>query len=132
MNDDDKFFELIRNIYQQFKYQNIDGKDVIEYIKKFIDNMSADLGPRYGNMNLFFKQYLERSEIPLFEYKFDNNKFVYRWNAIKGFNMPVQILINNHQKWIYPSSEWKKIKISKGDSLSVLEEKFLINVKKFN
>mgnify|MGYP001177730886 FL=1 len=132
MDNDDKFFELIRNIYQQFKYQNIDGKDVIEYIKKFIDNMSADLGPRYGNMNLFFKQYLERSEIPLFEYKFDNNKFVYRWNAIKGFNMPVQILINNHQKWIYPSSEWKKIKISKGDSLSVLEEKFLINVKKFN
>ena len=46
--------------------------------------------------------------------------------------MPLQILINNHQKWIYPSSEWKKIKISKGDSLSVLEEKFLINVKKFN
>ena len=56
----------------------------------------------------FFNQYLRDTKIPVFEYKILENKMHYRWsNVVENFNMPIEIIIDNSKRWIYPTESWK-------------------------
>ena len=131
VDNDDKFFELIKNIYQTFKYKNIDGVDIINYISDFMKK-NINKERYYGNMNVFFEQYLENASIPVLDYEIDNKSFSYKWNAIDNFDMPLKISLNGENIWIYPTNEWKKMKISIKDKVEIIEEDFLIDIKKVN
>lgn len=110
MNDDKKWFALIRNFYQHFKYRNILTEDIIAYFNQ-----------RTGmNLTPVFNQYLRHIAIPVLELKFDESAgtFSYRWKADEAnFAMPVKVGTKDKWTLIYPTKDWKtdKTDIKKGD-----------------
>ena len=126
INDDELWFSILKGISIDFKYKVLDGKDIIEYINRKVD----------FNLSLFFNQYLFNSKIPILEYKIqkEGREYVllYRWNAIKDFDM--KLLINDGEKniWISPNSEWKEYTIGNVDikNFSIRDDLFYIDTKK--
>ena len=126
INDDELWFSILKGISIDFKYKVLDGKDIIEYINRKVD----------FNLSLFFSQYLFNSKIPILEYKIqkEGREYVllYRWNAIKDFDM--KLLINDGEKniWISPNSEWKEYTIGNVDikNFSIRDDLFYVDTKK--
>lgn len=126
INDDELWFSILKGISIDFKYKVLDGKDIIEYINRKVD----------FNLSLFFNQYLFNSKIPVLEYKIqkEGREYVllYRWNAIKDFDM--KLLINDGEKniWISPNSEWKEYTIGNVDikNFSIRDDLFYVDTKK--
>ena len=84
VNDDAKWFAMIHDLFQHFKYQNIMTEDIVAYMNQ------------YTGMNLtpIFDQYLRHTGIPTMELKFDEGAGTvkYRWKAdVAGFAMPVRV-----------------------------------------
>ena len=126
INDDELWFSILKGISIDFKYKVLDGKDIIEYINRKVD----------FDLSLFFNQYLFNSKIPILEYKIqkEGREYVllYRWNAIKDFDM--KLLINDGEKniWISPNSEWKEHTIGNVDikNFSIRDDLFYVDTKK--
>jgi aminopeptidase N len=124
VNDDEKWYQLIRGFYQRFKYQCILTEDVIGY---FNEQTGKDLTP-------LFDQYLRFSAIPMLMLKFDEarGEVSYRWRAdAKGFAMPVQVGVPGSWKVITPTSEWQTMKTPLGiDKFQVAIDQYYIAVSK--
>ena len=73
VNDDARWWGLLRDFYQQFKYQNIMTEDVVAFFNR---TLGRDLTP-------VFDQYLRRAAIPVLELVFNEKEatVAYRWNA---------------------------------------------------
>ena len=64
------------------------------------------------NLDKFFEQYLRDVRIPIFEYEINNGELNYRWsNVIDGFDMPVEVIIDGKNKFLYPTEKFKKLPI---------------------
>jgi len=126
IDDDELWFLILREILDKYQYQTIDASEIIDFI---IQRTSKDL-------TIFFSQYLNNSEIPEFQYQLiregRNTSIKYRWEAIKGFDMPLLVNSGNDDFWIYPNNNWKEMSLGKIDpyEFSVEESLFLIDVKK--
>ncbi|MCK5277714.1 MAG: M1 family peptidase, partial [Cyclobacteriaceae bacterium] len=60
------------------------------------------------DLDSFWDQYLRTTQIPVFEYYFVSNHLSYRWtNCIGEFEMPLKIMLNEKEKWIYPKTDWQ-------------------------
>lgn len=108
INDDAKWFALIHDVFQHFKYQNIMTEDMVAF-------MNAKTGM---NLTPIFDQYLRHTAIPKLELKFVNDTFSYRWKADEpNFAMPIKVGTANKWTLIYPTTEWKtdKTNIRKAD-----------------
>ena len=102
INDDAKWFKLIRDLYDEFKYKNSMTEEHIAFVSK-------QLGQ---NMTPIFDQYLRRPALPLLELTFnDAEKLVwYRWKADeRSFAMPIRV--GDPAKWqtVHPTAEWKSL-----------------------
>ena len=97
-NDDSKWRNILRKLNNNFYHRVVTSNE----IEKFLSNeIGIDLKP-------FFNQYLRDTKIPVFEYKILENKMHYRWsNVVENFNMPIEIIIDNSKRWIYPTESWK-------------------------
>jgi len=125
--DDDKlWFDMLLDLANQFKYQTIDGQDVIDYINK----------KRGKDFSIFFNQYLKNKDLPEFQYKLikqgRNITLMYKWEAIANFDMPILVNTGKDDFWIYPNTDWKEQSLGEMDidDFSVVEELFLIDIKK--
>ena len=99
-NDDSKWREVFRGLNKNFYHQTVSSKQVEKYIS---DNIDFDL-------KYVFDQYLRDNRIPTLEYKIQKKKFLYRWsNTIDGFNMPIELIVNNDKIRVYPGNDWKEI-----------------------
>lgn len=102
VGDDKKWFAMIRDFYQRFKYKNILTEEMEAF---FSQRMGRDLKP-------IFAQYLRRTAIPKLEVQVldPTGRMSYRWAADEqGFDMPVKI--GTPDKWttIYPTTKWKSM-----------------------
>jgi len=126
IDNDSLWFLIIKGISEEFKYQIVDGVEIIDYI-----NEKVDLDLYY-----FFKQYLNNADIPIFEYKIQKNgrgsTLLYRWNAINDFNMNIKVNIGTKDILLLPESEWKEYSLGNVDikSFQVRDDLFYVNVKK--
>ena len=124
IDDDQKWFKLIHDFYQRFKYQTIMTEDVVAFFN------------RETKMNLtpVFNQYLRHTAIPTLELKFDEKRaaVAYRWKVDEpGFAMPVRIGAKEHWQIIEPTSEWKEMKTSlTKDDFEAATDFYYINVNK--
>ena len=99
-NNDSKWREVFRGLNKNFYHQTVSSKQVEKYIS---DNIDFDL-------KYVFDQYLRDNRIPTLEYKIQKKKFLYRWsNTIDGFNMPIELIVNNNKIRVYPGNDWKEI-----------------------
>ena len=84
VNDDARWWKLVRDIFERFKYQNIMTEDIVRF---FNAELKQDLTP-------VFDQYLRRAELPTLELTFDEKAgtVAYRWKADeRAFAMPIRV-----------------------------------------
>jgi aminopeptidase N len=98
LEDDEKWRSILRGLNKDFYHKTVTSKQVEEYISKA---SGIDLTE-------FWQQYLRTTMIPKLEYKFEENKLIFRYiNIIEKFDMPVIMIVNGKEEWIFPTSEWK-------------------------
>ena len=124
VNDDKRWWKLLHDFYQHFKYQNIMTEDIANYF-----NQQTKM-----NLTPVFDQYLRHTAIPILELKFDDSKVevAYRWKVDEpNFAMPVKVGLKDKWQIIQPTTEWKTMKTSvKKDEFAVATELYFINVSK--
>ena len=126
IEDDVLWFEIIKGIANNFKYQTIDGQVIINYIN---EKSGKDF-------TVFFNQYLKNKEIPEFQYKLQqegrNITLLYRWEAITNFDMPILINTGRKDFWVYPNEQWKEMDLGSFDKhkFRVRDDLLFIDVKK--
>ena len=124
VNDDSRWWALIHDFYQKFKYQTIMTEDVVKF---FNDRTGVNLTP-------IFNQYLRHTSLPELELKFDpaGGTVAYRWKADEaGFAMPVRVGTKDHWQLIQPTSEWATLntRLPK-DEFQVATDLYYITVSK--
>jgi aminopeptidase N len=100
VNDDAKWWALLHDFYQHFKYQNIMTEDVVAYF-----NQQTRM-----NLTPIFDQYLRQAQIPRLELLFgvSPGMVMYKWRADEDdFAMPVGVGTPGHWQIIHPTTEWQ-------------------------
>ncbi len=124
VNDDRRWWSLIHDFYQHFKYKNIMTEDVVQY---FNEKTGLKLTP-------IFDQYLRHTSLPTLELKFDDadGTVAYRWKADEAvFQMPVRVGTKDHWQIIQATTDWKTMKTPlKKDEFEVATDLYFVNVSK--
>jgi aminopeptidase N len=100
VNNDAKWWALLHDFYQHFKYQNIMTEDVVAY---FNQHTGMNLTP-------IFDQYLRHSQIPRLELLFGEapGMVMYKWRADEdNFAMPVRVGTPGNWQIIHPTTKWQ-------------------------
>jgi aminopeptidase N len=122
VDDDKRWWKIIHDFYQHFKYQNIMTEDVVAYF-----NQKTGM-----NLTPVFDEYLRHAALPSLELKFDeaSSAVSYRWKADEpAFAMPVRVGTKDHWQIIQPTGEWKTLKTPlKKDEFQVATDLYYVNV----
>jgi aminopeptidase N len=103
VNDDEKWWRLVRDVYEQFRYKNIMTEDLVRFV-------NTKLGQ---NLTPIFDQYLRRAALPTLELAFNEKEGTvsYRWDAEeRAFNMPIRVGRRGHWQVIQPTADWATMK----------------------
>ena len=124
VNDDRRWWALLKDFYQHFKYQTIMTEDIVAYF-----NQKTGM-----NLTPIFDQYLRHTAIPILELVFDDTRKAvrYRWQADESaFAMPVRVGTKDHWQIIQPKMEWQELKtdLKKAD-FQVATDLYYVDVKK--
>jgi len=124
VNDDPRWFKLIHDLYQHFKYKNIMTEDIVAFFNQKTDK----------DMTPIFNQYLRHTAIPTLELKFNAGEGTvsYRWKVDEpGFAMPVRVGKKENWQLIQATTDWQTLKtpLSK-DEFDVATDLYYINVVK--
>jgi aminopeptidase N len=124
INDDARWWALLKELYQHFKYQTIMTEDIVAWF-----NQKTKM-----NLTPIFNQYLRHTSIPVLELKFDEaaGSVSYRWRADEaGFAMPVRVGTKDHWQIIQPTLEWQMMKTPlKKDQFEVATDLYFVDVSK--
>ena len=97
-DDDEKWRQILRGLNSEFYHQTVSTVQIENYISQ---KMEMDLKP-------FFDQYLRDIRIPVLEYTLINKVLKFRWtNVIDNFEMPIELIINDKSRRIFPTKKWK-------------------------
>ena len=100
VDDDPRWFRLIHDFYQRFKYQTIMTEDVVSFF-----NQQTGM-----NLTPIFDEYLRHAAVPTLELSFDQaaQRVAYRWKADENdFAMPVRVGRPGAWQVIQPTIEWQ-------------------------
>ena len=124
VDDDPKWFALIREYFQQFKYRTIMTEDLIRF---FNERTRRNLTP-------VFDQYLRHTALPALELTFDDRRGTvsYRWKADeRAFAMPIRVGSKDRWQVITPTTEWKRMPTTlKKDEFEVATDLYYVTVSK--
>jgi aminopeptidase N len=122
VNDDPRWFKLIHDLYQHFKYKNIMTEDIVQF---FNQKLGKD-------MTSIFNQYLRHMAIPKLDLVFRDGEVDYRWEADEpGFAMPVRVGTKDNWQIIAATTDWQTLKTPlKKDDFDVATDLYYINVDK--
>jgi aminopeptidase N len=124
VNDDAKWFALLHDLYQHFKYQNILTEDIVAYCSQ------------HTGMNLtpIFNQYLRHAQIPRLELLFGESPgtVMYKWRADEDdFAMPVRVGTPDHWRIIRPTTKWQSMPTTLAkDDFQVDTDHYYVDVNK--
>jgi aminopeptidase N len=122
IDDDAKWWALIRGVFQEFKYKTIMTEDVVAYFNQ-----------RSGmNLTPIFDQYLRRTALPVLELEFGSNAVRYRWKADESaFAMPVRVGRKGAWQVIKPTAEWQSMNTSIPQAdFEIATDLYYVNVSK--
>lgn len=123
VKSDKKFRKILTGLNKEFYHQTVTTQQVENYIS---DKAGKDLSK-------IFDQYLRNTQVPLLQYKIENNVVSYRWDScVAGFNMPLKVSFGNKEKWIKPTTEWQTVKPGGGydGSTFMVNRNFYIRTRK--
>jgi len=97
VNNDSTWRAMLRGLNKIFYHQTVTTEQIEAYM---IDFTGLDLSS-------FFDQYLRDYRLPVFEYEIRDDQLKYRWsNCIRGFDMPVNILLDGVKIQLKPNTHW--------------------------
>ncbi len=100
--DDKVWRQTLRGLNKEFYHSTVTTKEIEDYISKRIGM----------DLSKVFDQYLRDIRVPIFEYEITNGELKYRWNnVIDGFDMPVEVIIDDKNIHLFPNTEFKKTAI---------------------
>jgi aminopeptidase N len=124
IDDDARWWKLVRDYSTHFKYRNILTEDVVRF---FNQQTGKNLTP-------IFDQYLRQAALPVLELRFQESdgSLSYRWNAaVKEFAMPVKVGRKSAWQVIRPTAEWQTLKTPiKREEFEVATDLYYIEVSK--
>lgn len=123
VDDDQRWWALLREFYERFKYQTIMTEDVVAFF-----NQKTGM-----NLTPIFDQYLRHTALPVLELKFDApGKVQYRWQTDEaGFAMPVRVGTKDHWQIIKPTTQWQSMPSElKQADFAVATDLYYVDVKK--
>jgi len=124
INDDKRWFALIHDVFQHFKYRNIMTEDMVAYF-----NQKTGM-----NRTPIFDEYLRHTALPVLELRFDEaaGTVNYRWKADEpAFAMPIKVGAKDKWQIVQPTVEWKTMKTPlKKDEFAVATDLYFVNVSK--
>jgi aminopeptidase N len=124
VDDDKRWWAILRGLHEGFKHKNIMTEDVVHYFNR---ETGKDLTP-------IFDQYLRHTAIPVLQLKFDEAKGMvsYRWKADEtSFAMPVRVGARDNWQVIQPTTDWQSMKTAlKQDQFEVPTDLYYIVVSK--
>jgi aminopeptidase N len=122
VDNDARWWKLLHDFYQHFKYQNIMTEDVVEF---FNQHTGMNLTP-------IFDQYLRHTAIPALELKFasSDGTVSYRWKADEPlFQMPVRVGKEDHWQIVHPTRDWQTMRTAlKKDDFVVATDLYYVEV----
>jgi len=123
IDNDEKWRLILRKMNVEFYHQTVTTKQIEDFLSK-------ETG---FNLIPFFNQYLRTINIPTLEHKIEKKTLKYRWtNTVANFEMPLKTTINGKEKWIYPTSNWKKLALTSAGSSFLIDENFYVFNKNVN
>jgi len=121
IENDKKWRKILRGLNTTFYHQTVTTKQVEEYISK---ESKIDFTE-------FWDQYLRTTDIPKVEYEVDGKDLKFRYvNIVENFDMPVIAIINEKEKWIYPTATWKTLETSKPIETFEIKKDFYVDSEK--
>jgi aminopeptidase N len=124
LDDDTKWWALVREVYETFKYKTAMTEELIEL---FNLRFEQDLTP-------IFQQYLWRTALPKLELKFDDGgkSVAYRWVVDESeFAMPVKVGKRGDWQTLRPTTEWQTLETELSSTeFDVATDLFYIRVSK--
>ena len=106
---DELWRNILRGLNKDFYHKTVSSKQVEDY---FSLKMNMDL-------ESFFDQYLRDTRIPLFVFKLNGSELFYKWEeVVDDFDMPIEIIVEQENIMLYPTKNWKKIRI-KSDKFEI-------------
>jgi aminopeptidase N len=122
VNDDDRWWKLMRDMYAQFKYHNIMTEEMVAF---FNQQTGQNLTP-------IFDQYLRHVDLPTLELKFNepDGSVSYRWKVDEpAFAMPIRVGSKERWQIIEPTADWKTMKTPLAkDQFEVATDLYYVNV----
>lgn len=117
-NDDELWWKTMKDYSQTYMHQIITTKHTEVFFDAAVD---VDLRP-------VFDQYLRHASLPELEFKQENNKIFYKWNAdVKDFKMPVDILIDGTEKRLHANSNWQELDgVTSTKGVRINEQEFYV------
>ena len=117
IDNDEKWRFILRKMNKVFYHKTVTTKEIEDFL-------STETG---FNLAPFFNQYLRDTRIPTLEYTIKNKTLKYKWsNVVSDFKMPLKISINDKNSWIYPTENWKELKLSSKTSKIEVDANFYV------
>ncbi len=106
IDDDAIWFDLLKAVFQQFKYKTVSSEEIINYLDSETD----------FNLKQIFNNYLNNPEPPellvRIKQKKEDVQIKYAWRKVKkDFNMPVNMLYGNEVIRINPTVKKQKLEV---------------------
>lgn len=121
LEDDEKWRSILQGLNTEFRHKTVSSAQVEEFISK---KSGIDLTE-------FWQQYVRTTQIPILEYRVIGKELRFRYtNIIENFDMPVIMLVNGKEDWIFPKASWKTKSYDKSIESVTLKPDFLVGIKK--
>ena len=122
VDDDARWWKLVRDYGDQFRYRNIMTEDLVAYFNR-----------RTGmNLASIFDQYLRQAALPILEMQFQEGRVSYRWRTgVREFAMPVKAGRRAAWQTLRPTTEWQTLKTElRKEEFEVATDLYYIEVDK--
>ena len=119
IDDDELWFDILKSFAVKNAKSHVSTEDFLNHVIH---------KTRY-NFQLIFYQYFYTHKPPVFEYYQDGKKFFYRWDAVSGFDMPIDINLNGNELRISPKKDINFIEISEFSVIHIRDWEFLMILK---
>lgn len=97
---DTLFKRMLREMNSRYRHRIVTGAEIEHF-------MSACCGV---DLTKVFDQYLRTTQVPVLEWGLRRKELHFRWNdAVDGFDMPVDVLIDGESLRLAPTTSWKRI-----------------------
>ncbi len=121
LEDDEKWRGILRKMNKEFYHQTVTSKEVEDFFSK---ETGIDLTE-------FWEQYLRTTQVPKIEYVIDGNTLKFKYlDIIEKFDMPVIMVVDGKEEWIFPTASWKTKEFDKNIKEAYVKPDFFVNSQK--